>query len=108
MQRAVRRMTARAEAGRLMEALRVFLENAWASGPTEIGAPAQDFDAVMAAFVAAGGKVYPDEVRVQSVIGTHRKSWQIVNEHGGLLRYVDGTKRKAIAEAKKLGRVVSP
>lgn len=46
-------------------------------------------------------------VRVQAVIGTHRKSWQIVNAHGGLLRYVDGTKTKALAEARKLGRVVS-
>lgn len=42
------------------------------------------------------------KLRVQPVVGSRRKSWQIVNASGGLIRYVDGSKRKAEAEARKL------
>jgi hypothetical protein len=41
---------------------------------------------------------------VQPVIGTHGKHWQIVNGLGGLLKYVEGTKRKAEAEARRLAK----
>lgn len=40
--------------------------------------------------------------RIQSVVGTRGKCWQIVNELGGLVSYVEGTKKKAEAEARKL------
>jgi hypothetical protein len=38
----------------------------------------------------------------QPVVGTRGKSWQIVNSLGGLIKYFDGTKKAAEAEARRL------
>jgi hypothetical protein len=46
------------------------------------------------------------ELRVLPVVGTGRKSWQIVNEHGALVRYFDGSVADARREAKLIDAVV--
>lgn len=45
-------------------------------------------------------KVYC-QCRALSCVGTGGKHWMIVNGLGGLLRYFDGTKRQAEAEARR-------
>lgn len=41
-------------------------------------------------------------LRVQTVIGTQRKHWQIVNALGGLVEYFEGTKAQAEKRARDL------
>lgn len=41
----------------------------------------------------------------QKVIGTRGRHWQIVNQHGGLITYFEGTKAQATREARRQERL---
>lgn len=45
-------------------------------------------------------------LRVIPVCGTRRKSWQVVNAHGALVRFFDGSVKQARAEAARIGAEV--
>lgn len=44
----------------------------------------------------------PKAYRALPVVGTRRKQWTIVSEHGGLIAYFSGTQAQANIEAQRL------